>query len=56
MGDIYYLFCKSDDKITYSGNIARVMLFVQQILLALDYLHREKNILHLDIKGKNDDV
>ena len=50
-GDIHYLFCESDDRESFSGNIALIMLYVQQMLFAVDYLHRETGILHLDIKG-----
>ena len=46
------MFCESEDKDSFSGNIALIMLYVQQILYAVDYLHHETGILHLDIKGK----
>lgn len=51
-GDIHHVFCESEDKDSFSGNIALIMLYVQQMLYAVDYLHRETGILHLDIKGK----
>ena len=50
-GDIHYLFCENEDKENFSGNIALIMLYVQQILFAVDYLHGTRGILHLDIKG-----
>jgi len=50
-GDIHYLFCENEDKDNFSGNIALIMLYVQQTLFAVDYLHWKRNILHLDIKG-----
>ena len=50
-GDINYLFCESEDKENFSGNIALIMLYVQQMLYAVNYLHQSCGILHLDIKG-----
>ena len=49
-GDVNYLFCENEDKESFSGNIALIMLYTQQILFAVDYLHWT-GILHLDIKG-----
>lgn len=50
-GDIHYLFCENEEKENFSGNIALIMLYIQQMLFAVDYLHWTKDILHLDIKG-----
>jgi len=51
-GDIHYLFCESEDKESFSSNIALIMLYTQQLLSAVNYLHQNKGILHLDIKGE----
>lgn len=51
-GDINYLFCENEEKENFSGNIALIMLYIQQMLFAVDYLHWTKDILHLDIKGR----
>ena len=51
-GDIHYLFCENEEKENFSGNIALIMLYIQQMLFAVDYLHWTKDILHLDIKGR----
>jgi len=50
-GDIHYLFCENEDKENFSGNIALIMLYVQQMLYAVNYLHQSCDVLHLDIKG-----
>ena len=50
-GDIHYLFCENEDKEYFSGNIALIMLYVQQMLYAVNYLHQSCGVLHLDIKG-----
>lgn len=52
-GDIHHLFCENEDKDSFSGNIALIMLYVQQTLFAVDYLHWTSSILHLDIKGND---
>ncbi|XP_065883364.1 uncharacterized protein [Dysidea avara] len=52
-GDIHYLFCQSEDKEDFSGNIVLIMLYVQQLLYAANYLRQDLGIIHCDITGKN---